>query len=199
MQKLLVNISTLTITFTSMIVYEMLMSQTAAAYCVYNNSSITITAVQLPLSERSFKAVIPPNNKSCCPWEEPTCTMAEEVREDAKTLFLIYEGNLDSHIRRLVIQDLVTVRRVFRTINSDLDPLIQNMLSAPGIPTIASHIAEQIYSLLDRYIPQEEALGVVQTYNGGIIDYNGSVLLGCWVGPCRGQDINGDGTRGPLR
>ncbi|NES87265.1 MAG: hypothetical protein F6K10_41410, partial [Moorea sp. SIO2B7] len=53
--------------------------------------------------------------------------------------------------------------------------------------------------LLGKYVPKERGLGVVQTYNGGIIGYNGREPLGCWAGPCRGQDINRNGTRGPFR
>ncbi|GEM_PF-6736438 len=203
MKKLLLTISTLTITFTSTIIGEILMPKKVSAYCVYNRSNTTITAVQLPLSEGSFKAVIQPGNKSpdgCCPWDEPTCVAGGKLDKEAKTPFLIYKGDIDEYIRSLRVNDAVTGRRLIKKINSDLEPSIQNILSTPGIPTIKSEIAENIYSLLGKYnIPKEQALGVVQTYNGGIVFYNGSVPLGCWIGPCKGQDINRNGTRGILR
>ncbi|NEO78698.1 hypothetical protein [Moorena sp. SIO4G3] len=200
MKKLLLKISTLTITFTSIIVGEILISKPVSAYCVYNYSkTTTITAVQLPLIDRSFKEVIQPNNHACCPWYEPTCVAEGKKDKYAKTPFIIYEGNIDEDIRNLLIQDIFTARRVLRKINSDLDPLIQQIFYTQDIPPIQDNIAEQIYSLLDKYVPKERGLGVVQTYNGGIIHYNGPVPLGCWAGPCRGQDINRNGTRGPFR
>ncbi|NES86750.1 MAG: hypothetical protein F6K10_38395, partial [Moorea sp. SIO2B7] len=188
MKKLLLKISTLTITFTSLIVGEILISKPVSAYCVYNFSkTTTITAVQLPLSESSFKAVIQPNNSACCPWYEPTCVAGGKKDKYAKTPFIIYKGNIDKYIRPIIIQNTVTARRVLRKINSDLNPLIQEILSTPGISPIQDNIAEQIYSLLGKYVPKERGLGVVQTYNGGIIGYNGREPLGCWAGPCRGQ------------
>ena len=198
MKKLLFKILTLTIAVTSMMVGEIFSSKKAFAYCVYNYSNTTITAVQLPLSEDSFKAVIQPDDKKCCPWDEPTC-VAEEGRY-AKTPFIIYQGNIDSDIRPLIIQDTVTARRVLRKIDSELIPLIQNILSTPGIPTIKSNIAEQIYSPLNKYVSRKKALGVVQTYNGGVVNYNGGdELLGCWIGRCKDQDINVDDTTGVSR
>lgn len=195
MKKLLFKISTLTITFISIIVYETLMSKTVSAYCVYNKSNTTITVFQLPLSERSFKSVIPPNENRCCNWKDTTC-VASEGRY-AKTPFLIYQGNVNKDNLRIVINDAVTAGSYLKKINSDLEPLIQNILSTSGIPPITSDIAEKIYSSLDKFVSKNQALGVVQTYNGGDIFYNGSVPLGCWMGPCKDQDINQDGTRGP--
>ncbi len=41
------------------------------------------------------------------------------------------------------------------------------------------------------------SLGIVTTYNGGDVWYDGSrEPVGCWLGPCQGHDINGDGSRG---
>lgn len=173
------------------------MSKTVSAYCVYNKSNTTITVLQLPLSERSFKSVIPPNGNKCCNWSDTTCVASEGRYE--KTPFLIYKGNVNKDNLRIVINNTVTARYYLKQINSDLEPLIKNILLTSGIPPITSDIAEKIYSSLDKFVSKNLALGVVQTYNGGDIFYNGSVPLGCWEGPCKAQDINKDGTRGPLR
>lgn len=151
------------------------------AYCVYNDSNETISALQLPISPRSFKVVIPPKDKACCNWKETSCTKDADGRY-GKTPFVILKGSVDI--------GLITVVAVFDRINR---------VALPFIPVVGSGMTagyNEVMQELDR-LSISGGLGIVNTYNGGIVWYDGSrEPLGCWQGPCQGHDINGDGSTG---
>lgn len=149
----------------------LLKTEPASAYCVYNESGETITAVQLPIKGDSFKAVIEPGEDSCCNWKDTSCT-SSSGRYDS-TSFLLYEGALDI--------DGITAAGGLGEFTSIV----------PGIEDVAEKITEKFHA------SGHEFLGGVTTFNGGVVWYDGNKPpVGCWTGPCRGQNINNDGSTG---
>lgn len=155
-------------------------TEPASAYCVYNKSDETITALQVPVSSDSFKAVIEPQSDSCCNWSEGSCTSFDDGRY-GNTTFLMYKGALDT--------DGITASEILQEINTTI---------TSEIPVVGG-VVEKMYEKLDDagYGSKEQSLGAVKTYNGGVVWYDGSKApVGCWTGPCQGQDVNHDGSTG---
>jgi hypothetical protein len=125
--------------------------------------------------------VIKPNDKACCNWKETSCTTGLDGRY-GKTSFAMTKGSVN--------MAAVTAGAVMQSINRVL---------LKFIPEVGSGMAagyDEVNKELDR-LAINGGLGIVTTYNGGIVWYDGSrEPLGCWKGPCKGHDINGDGSRG---
>lgn len=163
--------------------------QPASAYCVYNESDTPITALQLPVDADSFKQVVNPGSKKCCNWRDDSCT-ADQGGRYGRTPFVVYEGALDT--------DAITASEILEDINKTAFQIVDAVVGVANIPPVGSLLVDKIYDELDSsgYAPEEQKLGVVPTYNGGIVWYDGGEPVGCWVGPCQGQDVNGDGSTG---
>lgn len=165
----------------------LLKPEPASAYCVYNESDKTITALQLPVDPDSFKQVIDPGAKKCCNWQNDDCT-ADPGGRYGKTPFVLYEGALDT--------DAITASEILEDINKTAFQIIDAVAGTFGIPPVTSLAVNKIYDQLGSYASRDQGLGVVRTYNGGVVWYDGGEPVGCWVGPCQGQDKNYDGTTG---
>ena len=177
----------------------LLETESAEAYCVYNRSeSDTIAALQLPITTSSFKEVIPPGDKKCCHFSEKSCTSMNDGERDGKTVFLLLKGELEEDLEKN--QDLITVRAIPEDINRVASKIIDFIRGSNDIPPIDSNLEQELYEQGRQYVQPDanlEELGVVVTYNGGIVWYDGQQEpVGCWKGPCQGQDINFDGTEG---
>lgn len=154
----------------------------AFAYCVFNESDHDITALQLDIKPDSFKKVVKPHSRECCNWKDTSCTKNKDGRE-GKTSFALYNGSHNT--------SAITAQSVLRKIASITVSIV------PVIGGAAKDATTEIFDALDTYITKNAQLGVVTTYNGGIIWYDGKEAVGCWQGPCKGNDINADGSKGP--
>lgn len=171
--------------------FTLVKTEPALAYCVYNDSDKPITALQLPVDGDSFKQVIDPGSSKCCNWSDDDCT-AEQDGRYGKTAFVLYKGALDT--------DAITASEILEEVNKIAIQIFDAAAGIVNIPPVGSIAVNKIYDELDSsgYAPQEQKLGIVPTYNGGVIVYDGSGdPVGCWTGSCQGQDVNGDGTTGP--
>lgn len=154
----------------------------AAAYCIYNDSDQDITALQLPIDADSFKQVIGPKQNKCCNWQDTSCT-AEPHGQFDKTSFALYRGSTDVNA--------ITASEVLQNIVGILGPAV------PVIGPAVQGVTDQIFGALDTYITKDSGIGIIATYNGGVITYNGTNAFGCWTGTCIGNDVNVDGSVGP--
>ena len=153
----------------------------AAAYCIYNDSDHDITALQLPIDADSFKQVVGPKDNKCCNWEDTSCTADPHGRFD-KTYFALYNQSTDV--------DAITAAEILEKVDGVLAQLI------PGVGSAVKEVQDQIFDALDTYITKDAGIGVVESYNGGVIVYNGTDAFYCWTGSCTGNDVNGDGSMG---
>ena len=177
-------------------------TKSAEAYCVYNRSeSDTIAALQLPVTTSSFKAVIPPGDQKCCHYSEKSCTSNNDGQRYGKTVFLLLKGELEEELEKN--QHLITVRAIPEDINRVASKIIEFIRrnEDSNDSTIDPALKQELYEQGLKYVRPDanlEKLGVIVTYNGGIVWYDGQKEpVGCWSGPCQGQDVNSDGTRGP--
>ena len=186
MKKVLFPILTLGIVTAGSCLFK---TEPASAYCVYNESDKPITALQLPVDSDSFKQVVDPGSKKCCNWREDSCTAQQDGRY-GKTPFVVYEGALDT--------DAITASEILEDINKTAFQIVDAVAGVANIPPVGSIVVDKIYDELDSsgYAPKEQKLGVVPAYNGGVVWYDGGEPVGCWVGPCQGQDVNYDGSMG---
>lgn len=156
----------------------------AEAYCIYNDSDQDITALQLPIDADSFKQVIGPKQNKCCNWQDTSCTDPTKGQgQFDKTSFVLYRGSTDV--------SAITAAEVLENIVGVIAPVI------PVVGPAVQGITDQIFGSLETYFTKDSGIGVIGTYNGGIISYNGTDAFGCWSGPCIGNDVNADGSKGP--
>ncbi|MEH1890728.1 MAG: hypothetical protein V7K92_15175 [Nostoc sp.] len=153
----------------------------AAAYCIFNDSDKDITAFQLPIDADSFKQVIGPKQNKCCNWQDTSCTSEPHGRFD-KTSFVLFKGSTDV--------SAITASKVLEGIAGALGQVI------PVVGPAVKELTDQIFASLDTYFTKDSGIGVIGTYNGGVIVYNGTDAFGCWTGSCIGNDVNGDGSTG---
>lgn len=155
-------------------IFTLQKTEPASAYCVNNQSDKEITALQVPVKGDSFKAVIEPGKSSCCNWSDTSCTTNGDGRYGITT-FLLYKGALDT--------DKITEQKVAEEV----------------LGTITGGLTDKIFEKLEQegYASKDDRLGPVDTYNGGVVWYDGTKApVGCWTGPCQGQYVNNDGTEG---
>jgi len=155
----------------------------ASAYCVYNDSDHEIGVLSLPITTSSFKENIPAHESRCCHWSNNDCVTVPG--HFAETSFALFSGRINT--------GLVTANAVIWGINQ----LIAGMI--PVVGSLTSAGVGQVKGLILAAIGKSPDIGIVGTYNGGVITYDGSEALGCWEGTCQGQDINYDGSRGIIR
>ncbi len=154
--------------------FTLLKTEPASAYCVYNGSDEKITAIQSPVKGDSFKAVIEPGKNACCHWSDTSCTTNGDGRYGTTT-FLLFKGALDI--------DKITREKVLEEV----------------LGTVTGGLTDKLFEKLEQegYASKDQVLGPVDTYNGGIVWYDGTKApVGCWTGPCLGQYVNNDGTTG---
>lgn len=157
----------------------------AAAYCVYNYSDRAMTVLQLPVKTNSFKEIITPGNKKCCPWDEDSCVGSEG--QDGKTMFLTFKGEIPDSIIYALDGTAAFIESIQYT---------SNIVNNPYLYT-AREGANAIEKLLaTKNVAVDKFLGRVETYNGGVVIFLEGKPVGCWQGTCQGQWINGDGTEG---
>ncbi|MEH1838558.1 MAG: hypothetical protein V7L20_07270 [Nostoc sp.] len=154
----------------------------AAAYCIYNDSDHDITALQWPIDADSFKQVVGPKQNKCCNWQDTSCTADPHGQFD-KTAFVLYNKSIDV--------SALTAAKILENIVGILGPAI------PYVGPAVKEATDQIFDSLDTYVSKDSGIGVIATYNGGVITYNGTDAFGCWTGTCLGNDVNADGSMGP--
>lgn len=164
----------------------LLQTEPASAFCVYNNSEETITALQLPINGSSFKQKIEPGEDKCCAWDNGDCNNGGGRIDKAK--FLILKGAVPNALTF----SLGAVAEANDIINYFADDL------NTSVAQDAIKIKDKILGLVEKYDKQvSDYLGMEETYNGGVITYDGEdEPFGCWVGPCQAQWINNDGSEG---
>jgi hypothetical protein len=195
----------------------------AHAFCVYNDSDHVITAAGLPLKNGSFAQTIQPQDSACCNWSNNSC-VAESGRY-GKTFFAIYDGDGttsgDLHNWQIE-QDLEIAADIIEIVIAALElpeepedlvdiieagtDLIQTVANQSKLPFSGRcHSGQTICDDYDNctyepgYCDRNDLLDVVQTWNGGIVDfenYESNDVYGCWIGYCWGQNKNIDHTKG---
>ncbi|MBD2309530.1 hypothetical protein H6G17_29245 [Chroococcidiopsis sp. FACHB-1243] len=169
-----------------------LKTEPASAYCANNNSKEAITVLQLPISAESFKAVIKPGESKCCAWDNKECT-GEEKERYGQTSFLVYKG--EANIDALSVAQFV--KELSLEVANAIDPERSGKLVKGAVAAINKLEQINVLGKALGYPSKDNLIGALETYNGGMITYDGNQVLGCWSGSqCKEQNVNGDGTEG---
>lgn len=198
--------------------YVSLLSPSPAhAHCVYNNTGYALTVIRLPFNIfTGFAYTIPAGESTCCNWQHGGCVSSDG--QYGKTKFAIYSGSVSvSDLAGDAIMSWGNVLKdILRLIDdarnagqlTEWENAVKDLaLFVAGRPTSAQVMLSDEQDFINDFehalsLPlHDEVIAYGETYNGGILDIRQEsfgiiVPLGCWIGFCRGQGLNYDGTTG---
>ncbi|AGC42891.1 hypothetical protein MYSTI_01556 [Myxococcus stipitatus DSM 14675] len=200
--------------FGALLSLVLFMPTSASAYCIWNSSSEYVSVVRLPYSLLSseYKDSIAPGDYACCNWDKGGCAEKEDQTGTSK-FALYYDTDLDV-IEAASAEDLEDAL-------NDMANLIASLKGNPDSKVADNVIVGTLYFLFTGQTPSTTPLYMedsqkfvddfssylslplvgdvttyTQTYNGGVLEAYEFGGLGCWAGPCQGQNINIDGSMG---